>query len=899
MALTREQAENQEHVLEAINRGVIEIKNGRVTYHLHHKKSYDWTDPEEWVRCITLAQLILVKQYPPNRMRTEAPVPRRTPSDNADIVVYRDDECRNPYLVVECKRDGQRRQDRLQGIEQLFGNANSLRAPFGLYTEWSESIFYDIGNYPPTERSENIKGTWQAIPEQYGAAPEYAFIAGTDSDIRPALPYTLENKIRRTHSLIWSGGKRDPLMAFDEWSKLLFAKVEDERHTPSGKPRSFQVGTNETTAAVANRIHRLFRQAVRRDPTIFPDDVRINLPDKKIYEVARTLQDISISHTDIDSIGTAFETFFGSVFRGELGQYFTMRQIARFAVAMLEVSPLDFVIDLTAGSGGFLLEVLLQVWHSIDRQYKGQAEVERLKYDFSHINVYGIEIHEILARICKINMVLHHDGHTHIEGDRSCLDSHFGLERLQNFRDKFSVVVGNPPFGDDVEAGDEDKLGRNSLSNFEVARGRSKVPSEHLVIERAIDMLEKGGRLGLVIPDGMLNNQGEASNCPQVRRFLAKNGIFLAIVSLPDYAFRRSGAQNKTSILFYRKFTAEEKVRFDRAYNRAMVDGADDEAAILAGLRALNYWVFLAEANHIGYTSTGAPSDRNELYRGRSGGRLEDDQSGTILGEYMRFKDNPAGYGGRTSPDCMGISIVDLWTAHESHRLDPKYLLFKREERTITPAGWIRVPLSQVLERREEEVHPEDSPDAPVTVMTLSQTGEIRAREAGKGRNPPEWLGMYFEDSPSTWYAARAGDVVFSSIDLWKGCIAVVPDEFDGAIVTNEFPIYRITDNRLDPEFLSCLLRSRYYQRAFRAITTGHSNRRRTQIADFEALEICFPADRDLQQLLIADIIRARASLRFAAEAYKQAMLRFSDAIDHRGDEEYIMDDQETDEEDK
>jgi type I restriction enzyme M protein len=128
--------------------------------------------------------------------------------------------------------------------------------------------------------------------------------------------------------------------------------------------------------------------------------------------------------------------------------------------------------------------------------------------------------------------------------------------------------------------------------------------------------------------------------------------------------------------------------------------------------------------------------------------------------------------------------------------------------------------------------------------------------------------------------------VVFSSIDLWKGCIAVVPDEFDGALVTKEFPIYEVTDRRLDPQFVSCLLRSRYYQRAFRAITTGHSNRRRTQREDFEALEICFPPNRDEQIRLIARIEAARANQKRAAELLREEFLRFSDVIDGRGAEE-------------
>jgi type I restriction enzyme M protein len=136
---------------------------------------------------------------------------------------------------------------------------------------------------------------------------------------------------------------------------------------------------------------------------------------------------------------------------------------------------------------------------------------------------------------------------------------------------------------------------------------------------------------------------------------------------------------------------------------------------------------------------------------------------------------------------------------------------------------------------------------------------------------------MYFENSSSTWYRARKGDVVFSSIDLWKGCIAVVPEEFDGAL-----------DPRLDPLFLATLLRSRYYQRAFRAITTGHSNRRRTQIADFESLEICFPPDINVQRELVKEVNEARATQQSAQLALKSAMLKFSNLIDGRGDEEFF-----------
>lgn len=892
MSLTRDEVLAQPAVQEAIARGFIVVRENRITYKLNREREYNWADPEEWVRCAMVAFLIIERDYSPKRLDLEVQVPRRVPNDWADIVIFRDDRARDPYLIVECKASGQNTIDRNQGIEQGIGNAHSLRAPLALYTEWTTSILFDTSDaYLAMERTQNRRGDQNRVPAQYSdTSPKYAFIAKEPgSDISPADSRKLENKVRRTHSIIWSGGKRDPLTSFDEWSKLLFAKVHDERTTPNGQPRRFQVGSGESATAVANRVHQLFLAAADQDKTIFPEGTRIMLPDDKIAEVVSVLQDVSIIDTDTDTIGRAFEHFFGSVFRGELGQYFTMRQVARFTVAALDLKHTDYIIDPTAGSGGFLLESLLQGWHAIDRDFAGQSELDRKKYDFAMHRVYGIEIHEILARILKINLLLHHDGHTNIEGDRSCLDTDFLNQRLRtNWRAGFDVVVGNPPFGDNVKAGDRDLLGENNLDMFEVAAGRSQVPSEHVILERAIDMLKPEGRLGLVIPDGLLNNQGEMSNCPAVRRLLARSGHIEAIVSLPDHAFRKSGAQNKTSILFFRKFSAEERTHWNTAYNQAVDDGADLDTAILEALKSTQpHYVFLAEANTIGYTTTGQSTDQNDLYRSGSNGFVADDQSGTILGEMRRFHAQPDTYGGHQMPDCMSMSAVELWEAHPSHRLDPKYFLFKKEEQSITPAGWVRSRIDETMRRREELVQPELKPEEEVTVLTVAQTGELRARQAGKGRTPPEWRGMYFEDMPTKWYATHAGDVVFSGIDLWKGCISVVPPEFDGALVSSEFPVYEVTDDRLDPEFLSTLLRSRYYRRAFRAITTGHSNRRRTQTEDFEQLEICFPADDGEQRKLVADVLEARTGLRHTEERLRQAMLEFSDVIDNRGAEEY------------
>ncbi len=81
------------------------------------------------------------KSIYPRSIRTEVVVPRRTPEDFADIVVYTDERCQNPYLVIENKKEQLSPRERNQAIEQLFGNANSLRAPIALFDSFGESVF--------------------------------------------------------------------------------------------------------------------------------------------------------------------------------------------------------------------------------------------------------------------------------------------------------------------------------------------------------------------------------------------------------------------------------------------------------------------------------------------------------------------------------------------------------------------------------------------------------------------------------------------------------------------------------------------------------------------------------------------------------------------------------------
>jgi len=390
----------------------------------------------------------------------------------------------------------------------------------------------------------------------------------------------------------------------------------------------------------------------------------------------------------------------------------------------------------------------------------------------------------------------------------------------------------------------------------------------------------------MVIPDGLLNNAGENSLCPAFRRYILRTCRILAVVSLPDHAFRKSGAQNKTSILFLKKHDEDTQHQIDqsiqshtealRAEHPDWTETDLETQALRMALAEVNYHIFLTEADQIGYNPAGSTIAQNELYS------LANDQpntadADTILGQYFRFVANSNAYAGTSRPQCMSIDINELFDSHSSFRLDPKFHLFKRERLRVPPPNMQSWTLNQLLTRREERIVPSEFPDREFKVLTLTQEGQLEEREAGKGNNPPSWFGQYFSDG-SRWFVAHAGDLIFSQIDIWKGCVAIIPNEFDGAIVTQEFPLYQVDTNHLDPYYLRLLLRSRYFQRAIRAITTGHSNRRRTQQDDFETLEIYLP-DIEVQREIGRVMRELEQSTNNAANTFQSALDEINECI--------------------
>lgn len=404
---------------------ITEDHKGRIITYLTtgHRERYD--DPEEQVRAEFWAELIYHYQYPPHRIGIEITVPDRLPKDSADLIVFADDERKAPYIVVECKREKISAAEFDQAIEQAFGNGHThkFRATYVMVVAGTTRRAFDCSDkYPALEREKNIIAD---LPKGYGKVPEWKYFKGGALDISPVSKDSLIAVIDKCHQTLWGGGKLSPPAAFGELCKLVFAKISDEKAPRrKGEPYTFQIRTHEPPHVLAARIRELYdlHRQKEKDHSVF--DETIKLPDWMLSPAVSHLQGFNLSKTDLDTKGVAFEKFMDGFFKGNFGQYFTPREVIQFAVALFPPSKDQRVLDPACGSGGFLLHALDEVRHQADEYYPDhetdadEREAHRhYWHDFAQNNLFGIEINDEIARVAKMNMILHDDGHTNVIGE--------------------------------------------------------------------------------------------------------------------------------------------------------------------------------------------------------------------------------------------------------------------------------------------------------------------------------------------------------------------------------------------------------------------------------------------------------------------------------------------------
>ncbi len=559
----------------------IHNSGARIEYLLSkHKERF--TDPEEKVRAEYYFNLIEKYNYPAKRIELETEMPDRTPERYADIVIYEDDEKTKPYIVVECKKDGVSDAEFEQATKQAIANARVLHAPYASCVAGNTRCAMETKTWNDKEPE---KATITDIPIFYGKIEEFRYKKGDpDWDLKTLEKHELIRALKKSHDTLWAGGKRNPTVAFDELAKIIFVKIRDEKcGRRDNEHYDFQIKTHEPAKSVFKRVNAIYEEAKEKDPEVFRESLKIE--PEELYTVVGHLQGLSLSKTDLDTKGVAFEQFMEDFFKGKSGQYFTPREIVDFAVEMMNVGNDDLVLDPACGSGGFLLYTLDKIREQAKEFYQGdEAEKFRHWHDFAQNNLFGIEINDSIARVAKMNMIIHDDGHTNVIGFDALEDINKMTSKNRGFmKNSFDIIVTNPPFGANIKRGEH-----AYLENFELGKNgkktRNNQKTEILFIERCLEFLKPGkGRMAIVLPDGILTN----SSLQYVRDFLMGKAQILAVVSLPQFTFSHYGAGVKSSLVFVRK--KEEGEDLGR------------------------YKIFIAIAERIGYDATGKLDPKNDL----------------------------------------------------------------------------------------------------------------------------------------------------------------------------------------------------------------------------------------------------------------------------------------------
>jgi type I restriction enzyme M protein len=570
----------------------------QITYKNYHR-SRNFAYPEEKVQAETFLKLIINYGYKPDRIKLYEPVKMGSDTKEADIIVYNDDACEEPHILVECKKQDVSEQEFQQAIEQAYSYAYAL--PNDVKYVWVTSGAKD--EYFEVDKKKKTRITQPDIP-QYGVTKleNYKYVYDAKSleqkegeqkffDLDIVEEKTLTSRFKQAHDALWAGGQLNPSEAFDELDKLIFCKIWDERKDRlPGEPYDFQIitvnkeevknwsklGAEELRRAIrdlenkrlSERINSLYEEGRKKDPEVFRDNIRLS--PEKVRTVVGYLQDINLGETDLDSKGRAFETFMDAFFRGNFGQYFTPRPIVKFAVEVLPITNNSLVLDTSCGSGGFLLYALNKVREQANTLYpKYKTDIKqnqkhyKLWHDFAQNNLYGIEINEQISRAAKMNMIIHDDGHTNvITADGLLRENDF--ERFtdnKGFRyNRFNFIITNPPFGSEVRKAEKHYLGNYDFGKKEpdwldtkgrsVIERRERQSTEVLFIEQCHNFLIEGGYVAIVIPDGILTN----SSMQYVRDSIEDKFRIVAVVSMPQTAFAATGAGVKSSILFLKKF---------------------------------------------------------------------------------------------------------------------------------------------------------------------------------------------------------------------------------------------------------------------------------------------------------------------------------------------------------
>ncbi len=521
-----------------------------------YDKNKNIRKPEEIIRQLWLIKLTQEYKYPLDRIEVEKSVQfgREVKTKAADIVIYKEDKI-TPYIIFELKQpDAQKAEEQLKSYLSAEGAEGGVwsngKQKFILYRPYPKEYLTTLSDIP------NVNQTWDNLFEE----------KRTYNELKSK--FDLSFIISRLEEMVLA---QSGVNVFEEVFKLIYAKLFDEYQANNirrNKEVHFrQYKEPKKTYAVIN--DELFNGAINQWKDIFNSLDKINLTPEQLQICVPFLEEakfLGSERSELEIIDRAFEHLITEVSKGQKGQYFTPRNVIKMCVKIFNPKKDEYIIDPACGSGGFLLHSMYWVW---DHNLKNATQEG--KKDYANKYLYGIDFDDNMRRISQALMLIAGDGRHNIF-KRNSLDARdwvgeqaeearSSLKPLLTKNDEenrktyrylnFGILMTNPPFAGEIKD-------TGLLRQYEFAKKNGKLKSNierHLLfIERSLDALRPGGRMAIVLPQGVFNN----TNMEWVREWLFDKARILAVIGLEGNTFKlpapAKGTGTKTSVLFLQKW---------------------------------------------------------------------------------------------------------------------------------------------------------------------------------------------------------------------------------------------------------------------------------------------------------------------------------------------------------
>jgi len=452
---------------------------------------------EEYVRQWVLRELIDTYGYPKDwlgeRIVVEETVQMATMLKQADISIK--NERHKTFLYIETKKSDITKQEFDSAEGQLMGYLSSTHtATVGMCTNGKIThclvkkidpndfdYIPDIPEYDQRGLRQKTKLTRELSPEMVSSGAKTGLSAITEK---------FDDILFNAHSAMRDIDGLHPDEALDELSKIIYAKIYDERQvvdSQMGTTFRFQTYGAGNTEEIASNIRDLYKEAVDKDLAIYSQRIpnyersrgvfkqQIRLSSNALVKVVEILQHYSFLDSTGDIKGRAFQKVLGPAIRAGMGQYFTPDEVVRLAVGIIRPDVKELILDPFCGSAHFLTTCLDEI---NSMHAKGQITDYSLhKFKFFHL--HGIEKSERMVRIAMCDMALQDDGHTNIR----CTDALLSFDNYPDIKalagddnedpQVFDIILTNPPFGSLMGG----EIG-NIIKRFELGKGKKSVPLE-------------------------------------------------------------------------------------------------------------------------------------------------------------------------------------------------------------------------------------------------------------------------------------------------------------------------------------------------------------------------------------------------------------------------------------